>query len=65
MEIVCAQAREDLAVGASVEVDGRFYEVVSREAGREGKRTTVVHRLRELPPESVLRGLVRYRRRLE
>ncbi len=61
MEIVRAEARADLAPGASVELDGRFYEVVQVSAGREGKRTTVVYALRELPPQRVLRGLVRYR----
>ena len=61
MEIVRAEARADLAPGASVEVDGRFYEVVQVSTGREGKRTTVVYALRELPPQRVLRGLVRYR----
>jgi hypothetical protein len=63
LEIVCAQARRDLAVGASVELRGRFYEVARIEAGRMADRTTVVYCLRALPPESVLRGLVRYRPR--
>jgi hypothetical protein len=61
MEIVCAEARREFAVGATVEVDGHFYEVVARRAGQEGRRSFVVYTLRELPPESVLRGLVRYR----
>lgn len=61
LEIVCPQARRELALGATVEVDGAFYRVVRVEASREGSRTAVVHALAELPPESVLRGLVRYR----
>jgi hypothetical protein len=61
LEIVRAQARADLAPGAGVEVDGHFYEVVDVRPGLEGKRTVVVHTLRKLPPESVLRALVRYR----
>lgn len=61
LEILRAEARSDLAPGASVEVDGRFYHVVDVRQARHGKRTVIVHDLRELPPESVLRGFVRYR----
>jgi len=61
LEIVCPEARRELAVGATVEVDGRFYEIVAVRSGREGARTTVVHVLREIAPQSVIRGLVRYR----
>ena len=61
LEIVCAGARADLAMGASVEVDGRFYRVVDVRQARYGKRTAVVHDLRELSPQGVLRGFVRYR----
>jgi len=61
LEIVRAEARSDLAPGASVEVDGRFYHVVEVRQVRQGKRTVIVHDLRELPSQSVLRGFVRYR----
>jgi len=61
LEIVTAGTRADLAVGASVEVDDRFYQVVDVRVGVEGKRTVLVHTLQELPPEDVLRGFVRYR----
>jgi len=61
LEIVRAEARADMAPGASVEVDGRFYQVVEVRQALYGKRTVLVYDLRELPPENVLRGFVRYR----